>query len=69
LSTLKPFATTSTSKPSIVTFASKHASKLVNQICHTSTTKKKNEIVKVQDSSKKDGQCIFLGQVYSRWYK
>jgi hypothetical protein len=44
MSTLEPFATTSTSKPLIVMFASKLTSELVNQVCHTSTTKKKTRL-------------------------
>jgi hypothetical protein len=55
MSTLEPLATTSTSKPLIVAFVSEHASELVNQVCHTSTIKNKNEIMRVQDNSKIDG--------------
>jgi hypothetical protein len=46
-STLEPFDATSTSKPLIVAFVLKLVSKLVNQVCHTSTTKKKPRIMRV----------------------
>ncbi len=42
-STLKPFATTPTSKPLTIAFALELVSKLVSQVCHTSTTKKKTK--------------------------
>jgi hypothetical protein len=41
--TLEPFVATSTSKSFIVTFALKLVSKLVSQVCHISTTKKKTQ--------------------------
>ncbi len=40
---LEPFTAKSISKPLIVAFALKLVSKLVNQVCHTSTTKKKTQ--------------------------
>jgi hypothetical protein len=41
--TLEPFIATSTSKSFIVAFALKLVSKLVSQVCHISTTKKKTQ--------------------------
>jgi hypothetical protein len=37
------FVATSTSKPFTIAFALELVSKLVNQVCHTSTTKKNNQ--------------------------
>jgi hypothetical protein len=60
MSSSKPLVAIFISNPLIVVFVLKLASELVIQVCHTSTTKKKNKIVRVQDNSKIDGQCMFL---------
>jgi len=44
---LEPFIVTSVLEPLATTFVSKFVLELVNQICYTLTTKRKNEIMKV----------------------